>query len=49
MPGDVLGSDIRTIYYIRSENAYNLARKQGFRELVRQRIAGRDPYLRSFR
>jgi hypothetical protein len=49
MPGDVLGSDLGTIYYIRSENAYNIARKRGFWEVVRGRIAGRNPYLLSFR
>jgi hypothetical protein len=38
-----------TIYYIRSENAYNLARTQGFWEIVRGRIAGQNPYLLSFR
>ena len=49
MPGDVLGSDVRTIYYIRSENAFNLARATGVWEIVRGRVAGRNPYLRSFR
>ena len=49
MPGDVLGSDLRTIYYIRSENAYNIARTRGFWDVVRGRIAGQNPYLLSFR
>lgn len=49
MPGDVLGSDMWTIYYIRSENAYNLARTRGFWEMVRGRITGRSPHLLSFR
>jgi hypothetical protein len=49
MPGDVLGSDVRTIYYIRSENAYNIARTRGFWDVVRGRIAGQNPYLLSFR
>ena len=49
MPGDVLGSDIRTIYYIRSENAFNLARARGFWEIVRGCLAGRNPHLLSFR
>ena len=49
MPGDVLGSDVGTIYYIRSENAYSIARTRGFWDVVRGRIAGRNPYLLSFR
>jgi hypothetical protein len=49
MPGDVLGSDVGTIYYIRSDSAYNVARTQGFWETVRRRIAGRNPFLLSFR
>ncbi len=48
-PGDVLGSDVGTIYYIRSENAYSIARTRGFWDVVRSRIAGRNPYLLSFR
>ena len=49
MPGDVLGADLGTIYYIRSEDAYNIARTRGLWEVVRGRIAGRNPYLLSFR
>lgn len=49
MPGDVLGSDVETIYYIRSENAYNIARRRGLCEVVRGRIARQNPYLLSFR
>ena len=49
MPGDVLGSDVETIYYIRSENAYNIARMRGLWEVVWGRVAGRRPYLLSFR
>lgn len=49
MPGDVLGSDVETIYYIRSENAYNIARTRGFWEVVWRRMLGRNPYLLSFR
>jgi hypothetical protein len=41
MPGDVLGSDLGTIYYIRSETAFNLARTRGFWEVVKGRIACR--------
>ena len=49
MPGDVLGSDLHTIYYIRSEGAYSLARRRGLWEIVKRRIAGQHPYLLSFR
>ena len=49
MPGDVLGSDIETIYYIRSDTAYRIARARGLWEVFRRRIAGKDPYLKSFR
>ena len=49
MPGDVLGSDIETIYYIRSETAFQIARTRGLWEVFRRRIARKDPYLRSFR
>ena len=49
MPGDVLGSDLHTIYYIRSESAYSLARRRGLWEIVKGRIAGQHPYLLSFR
>jgi hypothetical protein len=47
-PGDVLGSNVETIYFIRSENAHNIARTRGFWDVVRGRIAGRSPYLLSF-
>lgn len=49
MPGDVFGSDMGTIYYIRSDSAYNIARTQGFWEIMRGRMTGRNPYLLSFR
>jgi hypothetical protein len=49
MPGDVLGSDIGTIYYIRSDTAFNIARARGLWEVFRMRVAGRRPYLKPFR
>ena len=49
VPGDVLGSDLHTIYYIRSESAYSLARRRGLWEVVKGCIARRHPYLLSFR
>lgn len=49
MPGDVLGSDIETIYYIRSETAFRIARSRGLWEVLRCRISKRNAYLRSFR
>ena len=48
MAGDVLGSDLQTIYYIRSENAYNLARRRGMWEVLRRRIVRQHPFLLSF-
>jgi hypothetical protein len=47
--GDVLGSDIGTIYYIRSDAAFNIARARGLWEVFRMRVAGRRPYLKPFR
>ena len=49
MPGDILGSDIGTIYYIRSDAAFNIARARGLWDVFRMRVAGRRPYLKSFR
>ncbi len=49
MPGDVLGSDIGTMYYIRSDAAFNIARARGLWEVLLRRVARRNPHLASFR
>ena len=49
VPGDVLGSDIGTIYYIRSDAAFNIARARGLWEVFRMHAAGRRPCLKPFR
>lgn len=47
MPGDVLGADLETIYYIRSESAFGIAQTRGRLEVVKGWITRCDPYLRS--
>lgn len=49
MPGDVLGADLETMYYIRSEAAFNIARMRGNLELLKGLITRRNPHLLSFR
>lgn len=49
MPGDVLGWDLETMYYIRSEAAFNIARMRGHLELLKGLVTRRDPHLFSFR
>lgn len=49
MPGDAPGSDIGTVYYVRSDAAFNIARTSGLWEVLRRRIAGRNPYLKPLR
>ena len=49
MPGDVLGTDIETIYYIQSEDAFCRARARARRQIVKSLLTGHDPHLQSFR
>jgi hypothetical protein len=49
MPGDVLGADLETMYYIRSEAAFNIARMRGSLDVMKGLITRRNPYLLPFR
>ena len=49
LPVDVLGRDVKTIYYIQSDSAFNQARMRGYLELVKGLVTGQTPYLLPFR